>query len=651
MERINSFKSFTEVRAQKQTLKLREENQQKRAQLSTRVAELLDEMDVTSFEEMSEETRTQFITALMGEGNAFGAAVKKAKEEGEDEFEVDGETYKVEESEEAVEDTMISEAVIVTGKRDAKKVFNRYVKFFEAYPALGRNALGVPSIHHIGAVKLLYKGAMHDANFHREADSTANIMKGRLFAVEVKVSELNNATVKVSGARLQSMIEDHVSAISSAAGFSGLAIAEGTALYLDSIKKTKEAEDLLAMFNQAMGFNEAVEVKLTEEEISLKESKISEEAAKLEERNAFLGARAKAIEEDLEEFEFNGKTYPVTVNESMVLNEGTRGQVGIIDKKGNITSIYTHYDSYPEWVLPIIKKHYKNAKAVNNLVAKGNSSGLDAIDKMNFYNDGTATMSGSTKDIKSYIKDAELDGGAEYVYLYDEATKKWMMADTYNDKDLKPAFESVVNEAEVTSDEEFKEYAFSVLKKAFGEEFDEAKAEEVVNGILDKCGDDYGACVGTLTSSLGESVVTEKYNKKSLMKAMKKDDGNILVNGNEYIIYKYDNGNDENDAMWGNDSIMALDQDGEEHEIKYADIERYSESVEVTEANSDGTISDDEDELVDSLKSDVEFMTKELINHIQTETEKIGGSFRAPGYEYEMKKVMKQIMQKKKFKL
>ena len=361
-------------------------------------------------------------------------------------------------TEEAVEDTMISEAVIVTGKRDAKKVFNRYVKFFEAYPALGRNALGVPSIHHIGAVKLLYKGAMHDANFHREADTTANVMKGRLFAVEVKVSELNNATVKVSGARLQSMIEDHVSAISSAAGFSGLAIAEGTALYLDSIKKTKEAEDLLAMFNQAMNFNEAVEVKLTEEEISLKESKISEDAAKLEERNAFLGARAKAIEEDLEEFEFNGKTYPVTVNESMVLNEGTRGQVGIIDKKGNITSIYTHYDSYPEWVLPIIKKHYKNAKAVNNLVAKGNSSGLDAIDKMNFYNDGTATMSGSTKDIKSYIKDAELDGGAEYVYLYDEATKKWMMADTYNDKDLKPAFESVqVEESEVNEAKSFSE--------------------------------------------------------------------------------------------------------------------------------------------------------------------------------------------------
>jgi predicted DNA binding CopG/RHH family protein len=35
------------------------------------------------------------------------------------------------------------------------------------------------------------------------------------------------------------------------------------------------------------------------------------ESDEVSERNAFLGARAKAIEEDLEEFEFNGKMYPV----------------------------------------------------------------------------------------------------------------------------------------------------------------------------------------------------------------------------------------------------------------------------------------------------------------------------------------------------
>jgi hypothetical protein len=77
-----------------------------------------------------------------------------------------------------------------------------------------------------------------------------------------------------------------------------------------------------------------------------------------------------------------------------------------------------------------------------------------------------------------------------------------------------------------------------------------------------------------------ESVVTEaKFDKKKLMKSMKKDDGVILANGKEYIVYKYDNGNDENDEMWQDDVIFALDQDGGEHEIQYSDIERYSEST------------------------------------------------------------------------
>ncbi len=65
------------------------------------------------------------------------------------------------------------------------------------------------------------------------------------------------------------------------------------------------------------------------------------------------------------------------------------------------------------------------------------------------------------------------------------------------------AEESVTNEAEVKSDEEFQEYAFSVLQQAFGDKFDEEKAKEVVDGLLGKHGDDYGAAVGALQSSLG----------------------------------------------------------------------------------------------------------------------------------------------------
>ena len=79
--------------------------------------------------------------------------------------------------------------------------------------------------------------------------------------------------------------------------------------------------------------------------------------------------------------------------------------------------------------------------------------------------------------------------------------------------------------------------------------------------------------------SINEANVNEaKFNKKSLIKAMKKDDGMIqLGNGQEYVIYAFDNGNDDNDAMWGDKTIFALDQDGEEHEVKYSDIVSYKE--------------------------------------------------------------------------
>ena len=56
-----------------------------------------------------------------------------------------------------------------------------------------------------------------------------------------------------------------------------------------------------------------------------------------------------------------------------------------------------------------------------------------------------------------------------------------------------------------------------------------------------------------------------------------------LGNGQEYVIYNPNNGNDDNADMWQDKVIFGLDQDGEEHEIEYSDIVRYDESA-VTEA-------------------------------------------------------------------
>jgi hypothetical protein len=63
-----------------------------------------------------------------------------------------------------------------------------------------------------------------------------------------------------------------------------------------------------------------------------------------------------------------------------------------------------------------------------------------------------------------------------------------------------------VQEAEVSSDEEFMEYAKSILKAAHGDKYDEDKAMKTMEGILKKADGDYGAAVGMLTSGLGEEM-------------------------------------------------------------------------------------------------------------------------------------------------
>lgn len=386
-----------------------------------------------------------------------------------------------------------------------------------------------------------------------------------------------------------------------------------------------------------------------------------------------------------------------SLTESALLLEGTRSQVGKIDKNGKITSVYVHYDGYPDYMVPMIKNYDK--KGVDQLIKLG-ASGISYLDKkigkkQNFNqpvkgttlfygrdrgeNDDMTTTWSNAADIKGYFKEVANDGGAEYVYLYDERDGKWYMGDTYGSPVLQvvesvneavaisgkrtankvalrlnklftdklPAiaadkvtmlgflkelyfsamedanfgreggvsmnmikgklgplevkvagldneaikisaktvklmvdkyytdlanagdwsgigitegfamyldqigetamaqalldsfnaqFEGeekrvsrteklyelsqknveedraeeieddgieMANEAEIKSDDEFKEYAFTVLQKAFGEDFDEAKAQEVVDGILGKVDGDYGKAAGILQASLG----------------------------------------------------------------------------------------------------------------------------------------------------
>jgi hypothetical protein len=69
-----------------------------------------------------------------------------------------------------------------------------------------------------------------------------------------------------------------------------------------------------------------------------------------------------------------------------------------------------------------------------------------------------------------------------------------------------------VNEADVTDKEGFKKYIYALYKKAFADDFDETKADDVVNGLIKKYKTDWGAMIGAAQSSLGESVIEGSIN-------------------------------------------------------------------------------------------------------------------------------------------
>lgn len=458
INKISSFKSFTEIRKQENTNRLREENNAKRQESVAKLATLLDEMGLTSFEGLEEEQKQQIISKIFGDVSE--------EEIAEIEVEVEEEAEETEEQ--------VSEALDIKYKRDAKKVVTQFKKIFAELGSLTSDK-GT----YLGAIKYLYNEALTDANFHSARSATEKIIKGRLSSISVSPESLGKHAIIVGAKNIMKILDEYYSRISNAAGWSGPGIAEGTAMYLESIGEGSTAEKLLAGFNAA---NESVEYQLTEEEISLKESNLIFEATvemdamdpdnkdflKFLKKNRVkiinkvmdgpagghpvitMQGKRKDLEKVLADSEL-GWDDPelaeyIEESVSIILNEGTRGQFGKIDKKGNITSVYTHYDSYPENMLPIIKSTFKGGKNVDDVIAKGNNSGLEKdVKKINFYNDNSPAMSGNVNKINDYIKNANYEGGAEYIYLWDEKSKKWMMADVYAETGLVPAFESVAS--------------------------------------------------------------------------------------------------------------------------------------------------------------------------------------------------------------
>lgn len=202
----------------------------------------------------------------------------------------------------------------------------------------------------------------------------------------------------------------------------------------------------MAGLNSFEDFTKARTQRLAEEEAQKQTEAREETARSFKDLLAEYGVTKVSELDEEKRGEFFSRLEGTDLNESLSLvEEGTRSFFGKINKKGDIQAVYMHYDGYPENMLPLIKKGYSGSKRknVDVVIQNGAGSGLEADPKkINYYNDDMEPMAGNVGYIRDFIGDAK-QSWAEFIYLYDERDGKWYMADTYEDNDLKPAFETV----------------------------------------------------------------------------------------------------------------------------------------------------------------------------------------------------------------
>ena len=269
MTKIESFKTFSQLQSQ-----LREEVRQKEVASKREASvaafnELLSKYNASSIADVNEEEMEAFMSELTAEGNAFGDAVRKAKEAGEDEFEFDGKTYKVTEDEdEEVEEgnafgdavrkakeageeefefdgktykVTEEESILESNKRQVAAV----VKSFSTYSAK------MPVFKMMNDESLLWfiretvKEALVCANFHTEANMVPKYIKpAKLGSIEIKPAELGgNIYMKVPKKVIMDLVQVISSNVCAAAKYDGYAIIEGAAGYLDTIRPGKKSAE------------------------------------------------------------------------------------------------------------------------------------------------------------------------------------------------------------------------------------------------------------------------------------------------------------------------------------------------------------------------------------------------------------------------
>lgn len=378
----------------------------------------------------------------------------------------------------------VNEAVEISGKRTAKKLALRLTKLFDNK----LTALKADKVTMLGFLKELYFSAMEDANFGREAGTSMNKIKGKISPVEIKVAGLDNEPIRVSAKTVKMMVDKYYTDLANAGDWSGIGITEGFAMYLDQIGEGATGQALLDSFN-AQFEGEEKRVSRTE--------KLYELSQRLEPTNEAKESAwdklNRIADEEYGEFGF------ATIGEDEMANHIDMKKADkLADKEYGEFGFATLSEDEMEELIN------NNPKLVKESVNEAKYDKKKLLKLIKNHDDAEILVNG-----KWYIiynpdngndENTDMWAADDYIYALDPDGEEFEI----NYKDIEQFKESVeVNEAEIKSDDEFKEYAFTVLQKAFGEDFDEAKAQEVVDGILGKVDGDYGKAAGILQASLG----------------------------------------------------------------------------------------------------------------------------------------------------
>jgi len=530
MERIQSFKSFSDVKKQIKEKATLEETNVKRATSATAFAELLKKYEAATIADVTEDKLQDFMSELVG-------------------------NFKFEKSNESVEAEVIEE-----GNKNREMVASAWMK---------------TGVKDLNGIAKLYADAMEDANFHQERGTSKAIGS----ASRGKVSGLKGSDIASAagwdGYAIANGTVDFLREIGEEAAANKLykaiskydlnesiafattdlvtAIMEGTRGQFGKIYKSGEIASVYTHYDSypehmlptiKKGYKKGADVDAVLGKGDNSGLEVSPDKMKFygdpNSLKPMMGT-VKNLKKYVNDADAQGAEYIYLFDERdqkwyMVDVYGDRDLVPAFEAVEVNEGISPEVIVMISTVLGIPAMALAGAKldsALEKAAKNGNEFAAAVLSKLR----SAGKAASSSMRSESVVNEAEVDimdevgGDIHNIYgklndLAEETTDtKWRKAiesiikglegvenkigQAANKLGVVPTHESeevAIEEAEINNEEEFRAYAEEVLKKAHGEDYDEAKAKETIDGILAKADGDFGAAIGMLTSGLGEAV-------------------------------------------------------------------------------------------------------------------------------------------------